>query len=85
MTPYVAECARFLKHLMMSLEHESADRSDIKELSSRMKRLRGEDEALNRLVFITASRALRWATFGTDKNNVLNAADALVKALKQKT
>jgi hypothetical protein len=82
MTPYRAEVARFVRHLMISLEYPDADRSDIRELSSRLKRM-PSDDALASLVFIVASKALRWAVFDHDHVNVINLTNALVKALKQ--
>ncbi len=84
--PFEREVARMMRLLMITLEHDCPDKSDIREIAGRLKRMPGEDDGFTRLAHITASRALRWAYFNGpgDEQNLFNAAYALLKELNQK-
>jgi hypothetical protein len=86
LTPFEQETARLRKLVMMTLETPCEDKTDIIAISSRVKRMRGEDPAFTKLAHVTAARALRWAWFKEpgSEQNLMNAADALVKALDLK-
>jgi hypothetical protein len=86
MSPYEREVARLLKLLMISLEFRCSDRSDIREVAARVKRMRGDDPLFTRLAYVTACRALRWSVFDKpgDEQNLYDAAYALLKELNRR-
>jgi hypothetical protein len=77
---------RFLKHLMISLDHPDMPRDDIVELSARIKRLlHGSSDATEKLFYRTACASLRWASFGGDRQRVIDCAAPLIKLLREQT